>query len=109
MGDKGWKAYERRCSRAFGVERQAVTGERDGADNAPHPIFCFQFKNRRALPSWLWSWLGGIVATAERAEKIGVLVLKVPRMRDADALVLVRWADWVELHGVPPDTEGQTD
>ena len=45
----------------MGVERQPVTGERDGADNAPHPMFCFQFKLRRMIPSWLFVWLGGIV------------------------------------------------
>lgn len=104
MSDKGWKQFERRCSRAMNVERQPVTGERNGADNAPHPLFCFQFKNRRMLPSWLWAWLRGIVTTAQRSEKIGVLVLKVPRMRDGDAIVLLRWADWVGLHGTPEVT-----
>jgi len=99
MGDKGWKKFERRCCRDMGVERQAITGERDGADNAPHPMFCFQFKCRAMLPSWLWEWLTGICATADRANKIGVLVLKVPRMRDDDALVILKWRDWVALHG----------
>ena len=83
----------------MGVERQPVTGERAGADNAPHPLFCFQFKLRRALPRWAWEWLAGIVATAARDGKIGVLVVKRPRQRDDEALVVLRWADWVALHG----------
>jgi hypothetical protein len=115
MADCGWKAYERRCCRDMGVERQPVTGERDGADNAPHPMFCFQFKLRRMLPAWLFAWLGGIVATAERTGKIGVLVLKIPRMADADAMVVLRWRDWIDLHGSvcygtqPHRTKGQTE
>lgn len=99
MADRGWKQFERRQCRDMGVERQPVTGERHGADNAPHPRFAFQFKLRRALPRWAWEWLAGIVATAARDGKIGVLVVKRPRQRDADALVLLRWADWVALHG----------
>lgn len=97
--DKGWKAFERRASRDMGVERQPVTGERHGADNAPHPLFAFQFKLRKVVPSWLFAWLGGIVDTATRDGKVGVLVLKRPRMDDADAVVCVRWRDWVDLHG----------
>ena len=83
----------------MGVERQPVTGERDGADNAPHPLFCFQFKLRRVIPVWLFAWLGGIAETATRAGKVGVLVLKRPHVEDADAVVIVRWRDWVDLHG----------
>jgi hypothetical protein len=100
--DRGWKQFERRLSRDMGVERQAVTGARHGADNQPHPLFCFQFKLRRSLPRWLFTWLDGIVATAQRDDKIGVLVLKTPHQRDADALVLVRWQDWIDLHGTAP-------
>ena len=98
MADKSWKAFERRMSRDMGTERIPVTGERCGADAATG-LFLFQFKCRAMLPGWLWEWLTGIVVTAERKQKIGVLVLKVPRMRDADALVVLKWRDWVALHG----------
>ena len=40
---------------------------------------------------------------AERAGKVGVLVLKRPRMLDEEAVVIVRWKDWVALHGEPDD------
>lgn len=62
-------------------------------------MFVFQIKMRKMLPAWCWEWLGGIVAVAEREAKIGVLVVKTPRMRDDDALVILRWSDWVALHG----------
>jgi hypothetical protein len=98
MPDRGWKQFERRLCRDLGTQRIPVTGERDGADGRTSR-FCFQFKLRRSLPVWLWTWLAGIVGTAAKTNRIGVLVLKRPRMRDEDALVVVRWRDWVDLHG----------
>jgi len=62
-------------------------------------MFCVQVKLRRALPAWLFDWLGGICGTAKITNRVGILVLKTPRMRDAEALVVLRWADWVALHG----------
>jgi hypothetical protein len=43
--------------------------------------------------------MGGIVATAAKSGRIGVLILKTPRMEDEDSLVVLRWKDWVDLHG----------
>lgn len=97
--DRGWKQFERRTSRDMGCERQPVTGERGGADNAAHPLFAFQMKLRRSLPVWLFRWLDGITSTATRDGKVGVLVLKRPRLEDGDAVVVLRWRDWVDLHG----------
>jgi hypothetical protein len=65
MADRGWKAFERRMCRDVGTQRIAVTGERHGADGIAGP-FALQFKLGRALPAWLFRWLGGIVATAQR-------------------------------------------
>ena len=105
MPDKTWKAFERRLCVDAGTTRIPVTGERDGADGTT-AMFCFQFKLRRTLPLWLWEWLDGIVAHAESRGKVGVLVLKRPRQRDADALVVLRWQDWLDLHGgSTPDGE----
>jgi hypothetical protein len=103
MSDKGWKAFERRMSRDMRVERIPVTGERCGSD-ASTSMFCFQFKNRRMLPTWLFAWLDGITGTAKRDDKIGILVLKIPRMKDSEALVVLRWSDWVALHGTDQET-----
>lgn len=97
MGDKGWKAFERRCARDLGVERIPVTGERAGADAATDKV-CLQFKLRKALPKWLWTWLEGIVGTATRDGKIGVLVVKIPKMLDDESIVMLRWKDFVRLH-----------
>jgi len=98
MSDHSWKAFERRMARDVGTERIPVTGERDGADCATS-MFCFQFKLRRVFPSWLWIWLDGIATKATLDGKIGALVLKRPRQLDDDAVVILRWRDWVDLHG----------
>ena len=95
MADRGWKQFERRMARDVGTERIPVTGERHGAD-ARTSLFAFQFKLRKTIPSWLFEWLAGICAPTGR---VGVLVLKQPRMRDEDAIVVLRWRDWVDLHG----------
>jgi len=98
MADRGWKQFERRCCRDFGEQRIPVNGEYQGPDGMS-TLFCFQFKLRRALPTWIFAWLSGIVGAARRRGKVGVLVLKTPGMEDRDALVIVRWSDWVDLHG----------
>lgn len=103
MSDKGWKQFERRMCRDVGTERIPVTGERFGADGS-NAMFCFQFKLRSAMPAWLWEWLAGIVSAGARTGKVGVLVLKKPRQKDEDALVVLRWKDWVDLHGKASET-----
>jgi hypothetical protein len=94
----------------MGGKRIPVTGERNGAD-VICPLFRYQLKVRRALPDWLFSWLAGIVANAAGSGSIGVLVLRRPRRPRRDGLVVVRWSDWVQLHGVPdvPDEAIEED
>lgn len=100
MPDKAWKAYERRMCRSVGTERIPVTGERDGADGQT-AMFCYQFKLRDVVPFWIIEWLAGIVNKAIETNRVGVLVLKRPGDLDRDSLVVVRWKDWVDLHGEP--------
>ncbi len=106
MADKAWKAFERRMCRDAGTERIPVTGERHGADGATE-MFCYQFKLRKNIPGYLSEWLAGIRGSAAPSGRVGVLVLKQPRQRDAEAVVMVSWADWCALHGqlVPPSEE----
>lgn len=109
MADKGWKAAERRMAKDVGSQRIPVTGERHGADWRCG-IGCYQLKVRKMLPSWLWSWLAGIQGAAMREGKVGVLVLKLPRQQDTDALVILSWRDWVSLHGEPTaPNDGRTE
>lgn len=87
-------------ARDVGCERIPVTGERCGADFTD-AIACYQLKVRKAIPSWLWDWLSGIQGHAATKGKAGVLVLKRPREKDEDAIVILSWREWVTLHGRP--------
>ena len=98
MADKSWKAFERRLARRVGGRRIPVTGERDGADVIAGP-FVYQAKLRRGMPSYLRDWLRGIVAAGERSGTTGVVVWKAPRALDDEAVVVLRLADWQDLHG----------
>jgi len=51
------------------------------------------------FPSWIFEWLEGIVGNAKPKEKIGVLVLRRPNQPRRKSLVVLRWDDWVDLHG----------
>ena len=58
---------------------------------------------RMKKPTCCWPSVPALVGG-----KAGVLVLKHPGQKDTDALVVLSWADWVDLHGVPErEGEGQ--
>lgn len=94
-------------ARDVGCERIPVTGERCGAD-FEDGLAVYQLKVRKSIPTWLWQWLAGIQGTAARKNKCAVLVLKHPRQKDEDAVVLLSWRDWVDLHGTPAPPEKET-
>jgi hypothetical protein len=100
MKARSWKGAELRFARDVGVERKPCDGSRAGAD-FEDGIACYQLKVRKAIPGWLWGWLAGIQGTGQGKGKAGILVLKKPRQDDVDALVVMSWRDWVELHGNP--------
>jgi len=99
-----WKSAERRCAADLDGQRIPVTGiDRDGADVVT-PLFHCQIKLRKALPAWIWEWLDGIRGTAIPQGKIGILILKKPRQRDTEGLVVLSYGDFVDLVG---KVEGQ--
>jgi len=102
MKSRSWKAAETRFARDVGSERKPCDGTRDGAD-FEDGLCCYQLKVRRAIPGWLWGWLSGIQGHAGTKGKAGVLVLKKPRGQDSDAVVLLSWQAWCDLHGTPPE------
>lgn len=93
-----WKAFERVIAADLGGRRIPVSGvDRHGAD-VETPMFHVQAKLRKSLPAWLFDWLGGICGTTPDG-KIGILILRTPRMKNAEALVVLRYSDWKDLHG----------
>jgi hypothetical protein len=104
MRSRSWKAAETRFARDVGTERKPCDGSRAGADFVDG-IACYQLKIRKALPRYIWGWLAGIQASATASNKAGVLVIKRTRQNDAEALVVLSWKDWCDLHGTPKDGE----
>ena len=98
MPDKGWKAFERRIAADCGGRRIPVTGERDGQD-VEAGMFFYQAKLRKAIPKCIREWSDSIHRAATKGGKVGVLVIKEPGKHDDNALVIVRYRDWVDLHG----------
>jgi hypothetical protein len=100
-----WKAFERAVAKDLGTRRIPVTGiDRAGAD-VSHGPFSYQCKLGRRFPSYLREWLDGIRSSAKATNQIGVVVWREKGARTADALVCLRWADWVDLHGEPKDAD----
>jgi hypothetical protein len=83
-----------------------VTGERDGQD-VESELFFYQAKLRKAIPKCIREWSDSIHRAAQKAGKVGILIVKEPGKHDDNALVIVRYADWVELHGSPKDEPTQ--
>jgi|SRR3990172_3181932 len=106
MGDTRWKAVERRIMRQLGGRRLAVDGRRGSADGIVpaegHAIFAVQVKSRRrATRRELDAWVRAIQAEAEEKwdGATGVLVVHEPGRPAKDGLVVLRFSDWVQLHG----------
>ena len=76
MADRSWKAFERRIAARVGGRRLACTGEKDGVDVDAGP-FVYQAKLRRGLPSYLRTWVDGIVETAKRRVQPALLFGKL--------------------------------
>lgn len=104
---KAWKAFELRCAKRLGGRRRPVTGIDRGDGDAYNAMFEAQCKLRKGVPSYLREWLDGIVASAAARDRVGVVVWKEPGTGrpDDDALVVMRWKDFVELHGEPPSAD----
>jgi hypothetical protein len=107
-----WRKEESRIADDLQGKRIPVTGlDRDAADIVT-PLFLIQSKLRKSIPNWVWAWLRPIAVTARESGRIGILVLRTPRMRKAEALVVLNYADFVSLCGPlqpppPAETEGR--
>jgi len=61
-------------------------------------MFAYQSKLGRRCPTYLRRWLAGIVAAGGQRGLVGVVVWKPKGTRDREALVVVRFRDWCDLH-----------
>ena len=91
------ETVERKCAKALGGRRIPVTGiDRHGADVVTE-VFAVQVKTGRDRPGYLREWLDGICGTA--GERTGIVVWQATREPLRDAVVLMRFSDFVALHG----------
>jgi hypothetical protein len=103
MTDKVWKAFERRCAERLGGRRRPVTGLDRGDGDVFNNMFEAQCKLRTGQPDYLKRWLDSIVRTAKDRGRIGIVIWREPGRGkvDDDALVVMRFSDFVDLHGKP--------
>src|SRR5262245_56143934 len=100
-----WKNFERRCAARLGGRRRPVTGLDRGDGDVFTPMFEVSCKLREGQPAYLRHWLAEICRTATARNRIGVVVWKTPGQGkdDGDALVVMRFRDFVDVHGLPPE------
>ena len=94
MADKGFKQYERRIARDFGVERTPLSGSasRHTSSDTLHTRLFIDTKVRREVRT-LWRLFRAIEGLAVREAKRPVLIVKVPRADDQDSIVACRLRD----------------
>ncbi len=75
MGDKAWKAFERRVARFFGGERNRMSGAVDQltAGDVVHGTLYVEAKHRATLA--VDTWMTEAADNAEDEEKVPVLAL----------------------------------
>jgi hypothetical protein len=107
MSDKSWKAFERRCAARMHGARRPVTGLDRGEGDVYTAMFEMQCKLRAGIPEYLRSWLAGVVASAAKRDRVGVVVWKEPGhgIGPKETLVVMRFSDFVALHGTPEERE----
>lgn len=64
-------------------------------------MFSFQIKLRKSVPKTIRDWSDSIHRCAQKHGKTGVLIVKEPGKHDDNALVILRYQDWIDLHGTP--------
>lgn len=101
-----WKQFELRVAALVRGRRIAVTGQDRGdrdvdATYLHGRLHCwFQLKKRKTLRATIVDWLDEIRAVCAKqrgADGLGVLVVSCSRLKDDDALVVLRLSDWARL------------
>ena len=80
-----------------------MTGrQRDlGGSDYEDGLVCFSHKHSYNQPGYMLGWLRAITTFALGRKKIGCIVWHKKGGRMNDSLVVIRFADWVQLHGDP--------
>jgi hypothetical protein len=85
MGNPGWKCYERRIARLFGVERKGILGKSDFETD----FLAAEVKVLKDLPRWLTD----IYGQANKNCPLGkhpIAIIKEKNKKDTEAFVIMR-------------------
>lgn len=93
-----WKRRERDVAKALGGERKPVSGRVQHEADVVSQLFVVQVKHGRRRPQMLQDWLSGICGQAKDGQ-VGIVVWADNHERLSDAVVLMRFADFQDLHG----------
>jgi len=94
MTYRAWKHLERRVARALGMTR---TGHHGGAD-VSSPWAAIECKYRTSVPAWLRDAVGQARRNAGSTQ-LPVVIVATHGQRLQDALVVVRFSDFVDHYG----------
>ena len=99
MPERRWKATERKIAALLGGRRVPVSGRgRGDAPDVAHPWLSIECKDRTSLPAWLLEALAQAEASATPLQ-LPNAVLHAAGERHAQALVVLRLADFIEWFG----------
>jgi len=99
MGDKRWKATERKIATLLGGKRVPVSGRgRGDQPDIAHPWLALEVKDRATLPLWLLDALAQAAASATPAQ-LPVAVVHRAGDRHDHALVVLRLGAFVDRFG----------
>lgn len=94
MGDKLWKAVERKVAQLLGGERVPVSGrERGFSNDIEHPLLSVEVKERQTLPEWLHEAMGQAEASI-RGDKYPVVILHQKGLKHDDDFVVMKLSDF---------------
>ena len=96
MGEKRWKAHERRVARFFGGERKLTEG-REGPDFVTS-LTVGSVKSREQLPKWLTEAIGQLQGYA-KAEPCKLPVLCLVEKGKRGFLIVIRSGDFEDFFG----------
>ena len=96
MTNPHWKRTGRRIATLLGGRRVPVTGRQRGdAPDIEHPAYSIEVKHRATLPGWLLTAMYQARAAAS-AGRLPIVVIHEHGAAYADALVVMRLADFIE-------------
>ena len=99
MGDRAWKAFERKVAKILGGKRIPSSGAAPGfKGDVEHPLFFIECKHGLQIPKTIVSWYLKAKEQAKKESKIPIVVMK-PRGKH-DEYVFISLTDFAKLFSI---------